>query len=172
MKGRIFNQGYTVIELAVAMTVLSAGSAVLWYGLKSSSRLDRMNRLHHSALMAARSEMELLRLRPKESIHDTTYALTGLDGESMVLVRQVFDSTRIMASLDDIVLDEKLSPQELRKPLEVKVQVLLQEKKDSDQNSFTYSNSSQLGFDDAEELDQNGRSLVTLILKIPEYRWY
>ena len=43
-------RGFTVVELAVALTVLSAGSAVLWYALRSASRLDRMNRAHHAAL--------------------------------------------------------------------------------------------------------------------------
>ena len=50
--------GYTLIEIIVAMSVLSIGSAVLWYTIRSSARLERMNRLHHEANILARSELE------------------------------------------------------------------------------------------------------------------
>jgi prepilin-type N-terminal cleavage/methylation domain-containing protein len=165
-------KGFSVIELAVAMTVLSLGSAVLWYGIKSAGRLDRLNRLHHSALMAARSDMEALRLVPKENIHDTLYSIPSMGQESLFLVRQVFDSTRIMSSLEDIVLDEKLSPQELRKPLEVKVSVLLVQGEAEGGGLPMLESQSFPWTDDADKSNSDGRTIVSLILKIPEYRWY
>jgi hypothetical protein len=160
--------GNSIIELAVAMTVLAAGSAVLWYGLRSSARLDKMNRLHHIALYAARSDMESLRLLPKASVHDTEYALILPGGDPMRLVRQVFDSSDMVNSLEEISLDEKLSPVELRKPLEVKVSVLLK--------SISGSESSWEGLkpwgEPSADLEPSERALVTLLMKLPEYRWY
>ncbi len=159
-------RGLTVLELAVAMTILTAGSAVLWYGLRSSLKLDKLNRMHHTALFAARSDLEMVRMLTKENVHDTEYAISGPAGETFRLVRQVFDSVRIVNSMQEIALDEKLAPVELRKPLEVKVQVLLNE-------AGTEIGSGQKAWFDSEGSNiPEGRILLTLILKLPEYQWY
>lgn len=161
------SRGHTVVELAVAMTVLAAGTAVLWYGLRSSARMDRMNRLHHAALAAARSDLETIRLLPKMGIHDTAYPLAGPGGEPLRLVREVFDSARIMSGMDDIALDDKLSPMELRKPLEVKVRVFLKPESPEAISIGPFDG------DDHDAHDKGAeRVLVSLILKLPEYKWY
>ena len=159
-------RGLTVIELAVAMTLLTAGSAVLWYGLRSSLKLDKLNRIHHAALFAARSDLETVRVLSKGNVHDTAYTVSGPGGEPLRLVRQVFDSIRIMQSMRDIALDEKLAPLELRKPLEVKVQVLL--------NSETteMGSGANAWSDFTDQTNPDGRVLITLILKLPEYQWH
>ena len=148
--------GFTLIELVVALTMLSVGSAVLWYGLTSSARMDKANRRHHIAFLAARSDMEALRLVPKSEVHDTTYWIAGQGGEVLRLERQVFNGIRILSSGEDIPLDEKLAPLELRKPLEVKVRVILTSEK-SIGNAL---------------IEKEDRVLVSLVLKLPEYRWY
>ncbi len=162
----IHQRGLTVLELAVAMTILTAGSAVLWYGLRSSLKLDKLNRMHHTALFAARSDLETVRMLAKENVHDTDYTISGPGGESLRLVRQVFDSVRIVNSMQEIALDEKLAPVELRKPLEVKVQVIL------NSASTIIESGPKAWFDFGSPSNPDGRILLTLILKLPEYQWY
>jgi|GEM_PF-2365346 len=172
-------RGFTVVEIAVALTILAMGSAVLWYGLKSSGKMDKLNRLHHAAVLAARSDLEDLRGRPKEDIHDTSYLTPGIGADSLLVVRRVMDSARIMNTLDEVVLDEKLSPKELRKPLEVRVKVFrlpaAQEGAFRDGASLPKEDGEEYGAgssDDGETPDSRPRLLTSLILKIPEYKWY
>lgn len=171
-------RGFTVLEIVVALTVLAAGSSVLWYGLRSSAKMDRLNRLHHAAITAARSDLESLRSRPKSEIHDTAYLSFGAGGDSLLVVRRVMDSARIVNSLEEIVLDEKLSPKELRKPLEVRVSVFRAPAEDA-AGFLDQAHSASEGFGSSDETDESDgsaggadRALAALILKLPEYRWY
>jgi prepilin-type N-terminal cleavage/methylation domain-containing protein len=168
-------RGFTLLEIVVALTVLSAGSSVLWYGLRSSAKMDRLNRLHHAAVTAARSDLESLRSRPKQEIHDTAYLAFGAGGDSLLVVRRVMDSARIVNSLEEITLDDKLSPKELHKPLEVRVSVFLAPAEDA-AGFLDQADSPSDGFGSADdEWDSGegaGRPLAALILKLPEYRWY
>lgn len=173
-------RGFTVVEIAVAFTILASGSAVLWYGLRSSAALDKVNRLHHAAVMAARSDLESLRARPKQDIHDTAYLVAGTLGDSLLVVRTVMDSARIVDALDEVVLDEKLSPKELRKPLEVKTIVYRLPMEEAGRYREMGAYLDQIG-DAAEsptpaggtEADGSGPAIMaSLILKLPEYRWY
>lgn len=168
-------RGFTVMEIVVALTVLSAGSSVLWYGLRSSAKLDRLNRLHHAAVTAARSDLESLRSRPKHDIHDTAYLAHGVGGDSLLVVRRVMDSARIVNTLDEIVLDDKLSPKELRKPLEVRVSVFRAPAEDAagllDETDSPFDGFGS-GDDEGESGEGANRPLMSLILKLPEYRWY
>jgi type II secretory pathway component PulJ len=167
--------GFTVLELAISLTILSAGSAVLWYGLKSSAKQERMNRLHHAAIIAARSDLESLRSLPKQDIHDTLYLSSGGSGESLLVVRTVMDSARIVNTLDEVVLDDKLSPKEAKKPLEVKVTVYRLPASESgsppDASSLRdpETEDSPSG---GEGADRRPRKLAGFILKLPEYKWY
>jgi len=158
------------------MTVLAAGTAVLWYGLRSSARMDRLNRLHHAALAAARSDLESVRLLPKVNIHDTAYPIAGPGGEPLRLVREVFDSAKIVSTRDDVALDEKLSPLELRKPLEVKVRVFLNPEIGANGSSGSREPGMGEEFEASDPnsgtIGKDGRTLISLILKIPEYKWY
>lgn len=178
MSARV-QRGFTLVEIAVAVTVLAAGSAVLWYGLRASARMDRLNRLHHAAALVARSDMESLRSMPKQDIHDTLYLASGGSGESLLVVRRVMDSARIVNTLSEVVLDDKLSPKELQKPLEVQVNVyrlprdpdgaapdpssLRDPEGESDPGPFR---------DEDGEGEGRPRRLVAFILKLPEYKWY
>ncbi len=168
--------GFTILEIAVALTVLSAGSAVLWYGLRSSAQMDKLNSLHHAAAMLARSDLESLRSLPKQDIHDTLYLASG-SGESLLVVRRVMDSARIVNTLSEIVLDEKLSPKEAKKPLEVRVKVWRLPK--SGNGSVPEASSlrdpeDRAGAASGDESETEGepRGLVALTLKLPEYKWY
>jgi prepilin-type N-terminal cleavage/methylation domain-containing protein len=167
-------RGFTVLELAIAMTILSAGSAVLWYGLKSSAKQERLNRLHHAAIIAARSDLESLRSIPKQDIHDTLYLSSGGSGESLLVVRTVMDSARIVNSLDEVVLDDKLSPKEAKKPLEVKVAVYRLPASETGSPPDAAS----LRDPESEDTPSGGgpdgkpRKLAGFILKLPEYKWY
>jgi hypothetical protein len=167
--------GFTVLELAIALTILSAGSAVLWYGLKSSAKQERSNRLHHAAIIAARSDLESLRSIPKQDIHDTLYLSSGGSGESLLVVRTVMDSSRIVNSLDEVVLDDKLSPKEAKKPLEVKVAVYRLPASESgpplDASSFKDPETDESPSSGDGE-DRKPRKLVGFLLKLPEYKWY
>jgi hypothetical protein len=170
-------RAFTVLELAVALTVLSAGSAVLWYGLRSASRLDRLNRAHHAALALARSDLESLRALPREDIHDTAYLGQGAGAESLLVVRRVMDSARIVNSLDEMELDEKLSPKELRKPLEVRVRVYRAPTGEggfpADPSRFVdQTEPSYFGPSDGEGAEGPPRPLAGLTLKLPEYKWW
>jgi prepilin-type N-terminal cleavage/methylation domain-containing protein len=171
-------RGFTVVEIAVALTVLAAGSSVLWYGLRASARMDALNRLHHAAVLAARSDLESLRGRPKEDVHDTVYGAAGSGADTLVVVRRVMDSARIVNTLEEIELDDKLSPKELRKPLEVRVRVygirageggaldiasLRLEEGESAESD---------GGENGEGAEGRPRLLTSLVLKLPEYRWY
>lgn len=169
--------GYTVIEIVVAITVLAAGSAVLWYGLRSSAQIDRLNAIHHAAVLLARSDLESLRGAPKEDIHDTVYLGPGIGSDSLILVRTVMDSARIVDTLEELVLDERYSPKELRKPLEVRVRVYPGRGEDAaafDADSFLRrieSGQDALNATDAED-EAAPRALVSLVLMLPEYKWY
>jgi hypothetical protein len=171
--------GFTVLELAIALTILSAGAAVLWYGLRSSAKLERLNRLHHAAVIAARSDLESLRSVPKQDIHDTLYLSSAGSGESLLVVRTVMDSARIVNSLDEVVLDERLSPKEAKKPLEVKVAVYRLPASESGSPPDVSSlrdpeaeDSPAAGYGDGEGADRRPRKLAGFILKLPEYKWY
>lgn len=170
-------RGFTVLELAVSLTVLAAGSAVLWYGLRAAARLDRQNRVHHAALVLARSDLESLRALPKADIHDTAYLGSGAGAESLLVVRRVMDSARIVNTLGELVLDEKLSPKELRKPLEVRVRVYRAPASETggfaDPARFQDpAEPSYFGPVESEGEDGPPRPLATLTLKLPEYRWW
>ena len=176
--GKTGQRGFTVVEIAVALTILTSGSAVLWYGLRSAAALDKVNRLHHAAVLAARSDLESLRARAKDDIHDTAYLAPGTLGDSLLVVRTVMDSARIVNTLDEIVLDDKLSPKELRKPLEVKTVVyrLPMEEAGRYREMSAYldliGEERSLPSEETEAGDVGPRILASLILKLPEYRWY
>lgn len=165
--------GYTLLELIVALTVLSLGSAVLWYTLRSSARLDRLNRLHHEANFLARSDLEALRIVPRQEVRDTAYRVAVAGGEELLVVREVFDSAKVMSNLGEIILDDKLSPLELRKPLEVRVRVFRPQAGEEGEIPAP-----SVGWGDGWEQDWRGqdssslRTLSSLILKLPEYRWH
>jgi prepilin-type N-terminal cleavage/methylation domain-containing protein len=169
-------RGFTVVEIAIALTVLAAGSSVLWYGLRSSAKADKSNRLHHAAVLFARSDLEILRGLRKEDIHDTEYVVPGVGGDSLLVVRRVMDSARIVNTLGEIILDDKLSPKELRKPLEVRVRVYraapVTEEGFRDAASFPEPDESG-GFEGegGTEADRP-RLMASLTLKLPDYRWY
>ena len=170
-------RGFTVLELVVSLTLLAAGSAVLWYGVRSAARLDRLNRAHHAALMLARSDLESLRALPRQDIHDTAYLGQGAGAESLLVVRRVMDSARIVNTLHEIALDEGLSPKELRKPLEVRVRVYRAPAADgggfADPSAFQEpSEPSYFGPVEAEGSQGPPRALATLTLKLPEYKWW
>lgn len=170
------SRGHTLIEVVMAVTILAAGSAVLWYGLRSTAEIDRRNRMHHAANLLARSDLEFLRGVPKGNIHDTVYLASGVGPDSLVLVRTVMDSARIANTLDELVLDEKLSPKEWRKPLEVRARVFaLDQGEDApafDPDDFIL----RFGFggEGRVEAEAGGPTapLASLILKLPEYKWW
>ena len=170
--------GFTVVEIAIALTVLAAGSSVLWYGLRSSAKTDRTNRLHHAAVLIARSDLEILRGLRKEDIHDTEYVVSGGGGDSLLVVRRVMDSARIVNTLGEIVLDDKLSPKELRKPLEVRVRVYrappVTEEGFKDPASFPEPDENGgFGAEEGSGGDPDRPRLMTsLTLKLPDYKWY
>jgi len=169
--------GFSIVELAVALTVLSAGSAVLWYALRSASRLDRLNRAHHAALLLARSDLESLRALPKTDIHDTAYLGQGAGAESLLVVRRVMDSARIVNTLREVTLDEGMSPKELRKPLEVRVRVYRAPLADgggfAEPSRFEEpSEPSYFGPSDEEGAGGPPHPMATLTMKLPEYKWW
>lgn len=169
--------GFTVLELAVALTVLSAGSAVLWYGIRSAAGMDRSNRVHNAALLLARSDLESLRAIPKRDIHDTAYLGAGAGAESLLVVRRVLDSARIVNSSRELELDDKMAPKELRKPLEVRVRVFRAPAAEGggyrDPSRFE-DPSEPVYFGSADEDAQGGppRPLASLTIKLPDYRWW
>ena len=176
--GKTAQRGFTVVEIAVALTILASGSAVLWYGLRSSASLDKLNRLHHAAVLAARSDLETLRAHPKKDIHDTAYLAAGTLGDSLLVVRTVLDSARIVNSLEEVVLDESLSPKELRKPLEVMVNVYSVSMEEAGRYRDLQGYLDQIGNADSTpptEMDAGEagpRKMASLVLKLPEYKWY
>lgn len=158
--------GYTLVEIIVAMTVLAVGSAVLWYTLRASARLELMNRLHHEANILARSELESLRSVLKQDIRDTSYRVPGPGGVELMVVREAMDSARIVATLEEVVLDERMSPAELRKPLEVRVRVFMRGEGGDREESGPMPDWDP----DGEGEDGSRRTLASLSIKIPEYR--
>jgi prepilin-type N-terminal cleavage/methylation domain-containing protein len=165
-------RGYTILEIAVALTVLSAGSAALWYLIKASARADKINRLHHAALAAAESELEGLRGWPRQGIKDTAYPVAGPGGEELRVVRQVFDSAKIVATLSEITLDDHMSPTELEKPLEVRVRVYRNAAEGGGESAAPPPPTFSLDDSPAEAEDGSEAPLVSLTLKLPDYRWY
>lgn len=168
---RVGQGGYSLLEIIVAMTVLSLGSAVLWYTLRSSARLEKLNRLHHEANILARSELEILRGVPRRDIRDTSYRVAVSGGEELMVVREVFDSAKVVSSLKEVALDENLSPAELRKPLEVRVRVF--RRAVSEDGGIAWPLPEWDGeWESGEGEDEERRTLSALVLKIPEYRWH
>ena len=170
-------RGFTVVEIIVALTVLAAGSAVLWYGLRSTARLDRLNRAHHAALVLARSDIESLRALPKQDIHDTAYLGAGSGADSLLVVRRVMDSARIVNTLTEVVLDDKMSPKELHKPLEVRVRVYRAPSVDAGgfHSGQAFEEPEESIFFGSSEEDAEGgppRPLASLVAKLPEYKWW
>jgi prepilin-type N-terminal cleavage/methylation domain-containing protein len=170
-------RGFTIVEIAVALTVLAAGSAVLWYGIRASARMDKLNREHHAALMLARSDLESLRGMAKQDVHDTAYLGQGAGAESLLVVRRVLDSARIVNSPSEVELDEKMSPKDLRKPLEVRVRVYRAPMANgggfSDPGDFQEPAAPSF-FGSSEENAETGppRPLAALTAKLPEYKWW
>lgn len=161
--------GYSLVEIIVAITVLAIGSAILWYSLRSSARLEKLNRLHHEANILARSELEALRSVPRRDIRDTSYRVVGPGGDDLTVVREVFDSARMVAILPEVALDDRMAPVELRKPLEVRVRVFMDPEPGEEgfaEPIWDWSMGSE------GSVDGSGRTLSNLILKIPEYRWH
>lgn len=170
-------KGFTILEIAVSLTVLSAGSAVLWYGLRSAARLDQLNRAHSAALLLARSDLESIRALPKADIRDTAYLGAGAGAESLLVVRRVMDSARIVNSLPELVLDDKMSPKELRKPLEVRVRVYRAPEPDAGgfrDPSAMADPAEPVFFGTSAEGEEGGpaRPLADLVIKLPEYKWW
>ncbi len=169
--------GFTLLEIIVSLTVLAAGSAVLWYGLRSSARLDRLNRAHHAALILARSDIESLRSLPKQDIHDTAYLGRGGGADSLLVVRRVMDSARIVNTLAEVVLDDKMSPKELHKPLEVRVRIYRAPTADAGgfRDPGTFEEPAESIFFGTSDEDTEGgppRPLASLVFKLPEYKWW
>jgi prepilin-type N-terminal cleavage/methylation domain-containing protein len=160
--------GFTLIEVVVAVTVLSIGSAILWYSLRSSARLEKQNRLHHAANLLARSDLESLRGLPVSGIRDSAYRLEGPGGEPLLVVREVFDSADIAAQ-PELTLDESLSPRQLREPREVRVRVLMAG--EGDGTGFGLDPFSAWPGGNWPAGEEGRRVLVSLAIKIPEYRW-
>jgi prepilin-type N-terminal cleavage/methylation domain-containing protein len=162
--------GYTLIEIIVALAVLSIGSAVLWYTLRSSARLERMNRLHHEANLLARSELEAVRILPRKDIRDTAYGVASSSGLELTVAREVFDSAKVFATLGEITLDEKMVPEELKKPLEVRVRVFAPPGGEDD-GGVPDAGSAWDSWGGGSAAGKR-RALASLVLKIPEYRWH
>lgn len=161
--------GYSLLEIVIAMTILAVGSAILWYSLRSSARLEKMNRLHHEANILARSELESLRSVPRQAIRDSSYRVVGPGGDELLVVREVFDSARIVATLPEVTLDNRMAPVELRKPLEVRVRVF----KETESGGEGFADPAWDWSSGPESAgDGSRRTLSSLILKIPEYRWH
>lgn len=158
--------GFTLLEVVVAVTVLSIGSAVLWYSLRSSARLEKQTRLHHAANLLARSDLESLRGLPLRGIRDTAYRLEGPGGEPLLVVREVFDSADI-AALPELILDESLSPRQLHEPPEVRVRVLMAGRDDGAGLDLSFLWPGEAWPDGEGER----RVLASLAMKIPDYRW-
>ena len=161
--------GYSLIEIVVAMTVLAVGASILWYSVRSSARLEKLNRLHHEGILLARSDLESLRSVPRQEIKDTSYRIAGPGGDELMLVREVFDSAKIVSTLAEVALDDRMSPVELRKPLEVRVRVFMA--MPGEEGDFPEP---MQDWNAGEEDPQVGkrRTLASLIIKIPEYRWH
>ncbi|MEO7426412.1 MAG: hypothetical protein ABI036_14585 [Fibrobacteria bacterium] len=176
-RNRDRQSGFTILEIAVSLTVLSAGSAVLWYGLRSSAQLEKLNRLHHAAVMLARSDLESLRSVPKRDIHDTLYLASGVSGEMLLVSRRVMDSARIVNTSAEVVLDDKLTPKATRQPLEVRVKVWrLPAGTGAVPDASALQDPEGDGYTDpgADDDDGEGKAhaLAVLIVKLPEYIWY
>lgn len=170
-------RGFTILEIAVSLTVLSAGSAVIWYGLRSAARMDQLNRSHHAAVLLARSDLESVRALPKADVHDTAYLGQGSGADSLLVVRRVMDSARIVNTLEELVLDDKMSPRELKKPLEVRVRVYRAPVADA--GGFRGAGeladpAEPVFFGTSAEGEEGGpaRPLADLVLKLPDYKWW
>jgi hypothetical protein len=139
--------------------------------------VDKLNRSHHAAILLARSDLESVRGMPKADVRDTAYLGQGAGAESLLVVRRVMDSARIVNTLPELVLDEKMSPKELRKPLEVRVRVF--RAPSADAGGFRGAGdfvdpAEPVFFGSAEEGEEGGpaRPLADLVLKLPEYKWW
>lgn len=162
-------RGFTILEIAVALTILSAGSAVLWYTVRSAARGDKQNFAYHAAVALAESELESLRGLPRETIKDTSYAMP-VSGAELRVVRVVYDSAKIVASQPEITLDDAMSPVELRKPLEVRVMVF---KTSADKEEGSPPSGERFSLDGPSGIDLPADPpLVSLTLKLPDYQWY
>jgi prepilin-type N-terminal cleavage/methylation domain-containing protein len=173
MEADMKQRGYTILEIVIAVSILSLGSAVLWYTLRSAAHADRINRLHHFAVAAAQSDLESLHGRSRRNIQDTAYSVKTGAGDDLRLVRVVFDSAKIVASMTEITLDENLTPKELQKPLEVRVSVYKvategETPAEEGGAGFSLENFSETQADTGKY----GKPLVTLTDKLPDYQWY
>ena len=118
-----------------------------------------------------------MRALPKQDVHDTAYLGQGAGAESLLVVRRVMDSARIMNTQREVTLDEGMSPKELRKPLEVRVRVYRAPLTDgggfADASRFEEpAEPSYFGPSDEDGAGGRPRPLATLTLKLPEYRWW
>jgi hypothetical protein len=130
-----------------------------------------MNALHHAANLLARSEVESLRTAHRESIRDTAYRVPGPAGTELLVVREVFDSADIARSLEELTLDDKLTPLEWRKPPEVRVRILMPEADEAGGTGWGGDFGASAG-DWGGDSGPAGRTLSSLLVKLPEYRWY
>ena len=172
MEAVVNQRGFTILEMAVAMTVLIIGGGTVWYSLQSASKIDKLNRIHQAALRMAQSDLESLRGVQRANIRDSAYRSPGPGGEELLVVREVFDSVRIVSTLQEITLDDKFTPLELKKPLEVRVRVWQLPPDGQEGTSWTAYEGHSPESLTASESSPPGRLLTSLTFKLPDYRWY
>ncbi len=156
------NQGFTLIEILAAMSLLVFGSASLWYMLGFSREAQIRAIVQREALLAAQNEMENLRSRnsgPNSgSIEDTLYTVNNGQGRSLIIRRDVLDSSQLVEMLDEIKLDENFRPLELRKPKEIRIDV------------FQERSGNENFLQDIEIEEEE--PIVSLGMLLPQVEWY
>ncbi len=148
--------GFTLIEVLVALAIFGMGASAIWYGFTGVARIHARTTQNQMAFQLARSELELLRIRPKAAIHDSSYTAERL-GASFFIERVVFDSSKIVDSLEAVDLDKDGKPIYLRRPLEIVVRVRVKRP------------GSDIWYD--PDIDER-EPVVELHLLKPEYLWH
>ncbi len=151
MKKIHFQKGVSIIEVLVALLVLSIGMGGYWYGLRELTRNDFTELKRQAAVQLAFSEMERARVLSPETIGDSIYQW---ESES----QGPFEVRRQVARADSVFNENwgglnPLSENSLKHfPIEIRIQVWEPME------------------DRLEKTDP--QPLAQLILKKPGYQWY
>lgn len=116
-------KGFTLVESAVALSILISGIAIFLWQLRQQSHVSQGQVRKLYALEAAQSDIESLQAMPPDWMQDTDYTVPGPGVEKLRVVRLVYDTADFENSTEELKLGPDLLPLALKEPREVQVKV-------------------------------------------------
>ena len=116
------SRGFTLIETLLALALLAAGGAVLWWSLRGGFQNDKRIKLREMAVEALISESESLQGRRQNAIHDSEYVVAVDPSASIRVRRIVLDSARRESLFPPFSMTDAVHALWRERPLEVRLE--------------------------------------------------